>query len=110
LPRQWQHFLIAPDLPLVDAPGQLAMATLLTHRPVACALLVGEHPEWLTALVGRHSVRAWQVAQGDASGTITREGHLSRIHAPIAEALPLLLDELRDNEIDIDLIIWGRSE
>lgn len=110
LPRQWQHFLIAPDLPLVDAPGQLAMATLLTHRPVACALLVGEHPEWLTALVGRHSVRAWQVAQGDASGTITREGHLSRIHAPIAEALPLLLDELRDNEIDIDLIILAADQ
>jgi glycosyltransferase involved in cell wall biosynthesis len=105
LPRQWQHFVIAPELPLVDAPGQLALATLLSHRPAACALLIGEHPEWLSALVGRHTVRAWQVAEGDSSGSIISNGTLSRINAPINEALSLLLDELHDNEIDIDLII-----
>ena len=110
LPRQWQHFVIAPELPIVEAPGQLALATLLTHRPSACALLIGEHPQWLTALAGRHIVRAWQLAEGDASGSVTREGNLSRINAPIKEALPLLLDELQLNEIDIDLIILAAEQ
>lgn len=110
LPRQWQHFLIAPELPLVEASGQLALATLLTHRPAACALLLGEHPEWLTALIGRHVVRAWQLAEGDASGSITTNGTLSRIDAPIGEALPLLVDELQSNEIDIDLIILAADQ
>ena len=110
LPRQWQHFLIAPELPLTEAPGQLALATLLTHRPAACALLIGEHPQWLTALAGRHIVRAWQLAEGDASGSVSRESNLSRINAPIKEALPLLLDELQLNEIDIDLIILAADQ
>lgn len=105
LPRQWQHFLIDLQLPLSDEPGQLALATLLSHRPVACALIIGEQPDWLIALASRQMLRAWQVAEGDASGSITREGNLSRISAPVHQALPLLLDELRGNEIDIDLII-----
>lgn len=110
LPRQWQHFLIPSELPLVEAPCQLALATLLTHRPTACALLVGEHPDWLTALAGFHIGRAWQVAEGDSSGLVTSEGNLSRINAPIAESLPLLLDELHDNEIEVDLIILAADQ
>lgn len=105
LPRQWQHLLIDPQLPLVDDPGQLALATLLTQHPVSCALLLGEHPHWLTALLGCQTVRAWHVTEGDASGAITCSGALSRIDAPIDAALPLLLNELHDNEIELDLLI-----
>lgn len=110
LPRQWQHFLISPELTLVDTPNQIALATLLTHRPPACAVLVGEHPEWLTALAGHQIVRAWQVAEGDGSGSITRVGNLSRINAPLVEALTLLLDELRDNETNVDLVILAADQ
>ena len=110
LPRQWEHFLIAPELSLIEAPGQLALATLLTHRPATCALLIGDHPQWLTALASRHIVRAWQLAEDDMCGVITREANLSRIDAPIKEALPLLLDELQANEINIDLIILAADQ
>lgn len=110
LPREWQHFLIDPQLPLADEPGQLALATLLSRRPAACALIIGEQPQWLTALASVQMPRAWLVAEGDASGSITRDGNLSRISAPVQEALPLLLDELQDNEIDVDLIILSADQ
>jgi len=109
LPRQWQHLLIAAHVPLVDDPGQLALACLLAQRPAGCALLVGEQPDWLPVLVGHHSLRAWQVAEGK-SGEISTHGTLSRIDAPVNTALPLLLDELHDSEIAVDLVILSREQ
>ncbi|MGV8864879.1 MAG: glycosyltransferase family 4 protein [Pseudomonas sp.] len=110
LPRQWQHLLIAPQVELVDDPGQLALASLLTHQSAGCALLLGEHPEWLPPLVGHHALRAWQVVDGNQSGEITAQGALSRIDAPVMGTLPLLLDELRDSEIVVDLIILSAEQ
>ncbi|WP_047933329.1 glycosyltransferase family 4 protein [Pseudomonas putida] len=110
LPRQWQHLLIDPQLTLVDDPGQLALACLLNHRPAQCALLMGEHPQWVTDLVGHQALRAWQVADEALSGEVTRQGAISRIDAPVDVALPLLLDELRDNEIAIDLVVLAAEQ
>ncbi|QOH70753.1 glycosyltransferase family 4 protein [Pseudomonas juntendi] len=105
LPRQWQHLLIDPQLQLVDEPGQLALACLLHQRPAQCALLLGEHPQWVTDLIGHHALRAWQVADGTLLGDVSRQGAISRIEAPVDAALPLLLAELRDNEITVDLVV-----
>jgi hypothetical protein len=110
LPRQWKNLLIAPQLELVGDPGQLALACLLAQRPVGCALLLGEHPEWLPPLVGHHVLRAWQVAQGNLSGEFTSQGALSRIDSPVNATLPLLLDELHDSEIAVDLIILSAEQ
>jgi len=109
LPQQWQHLLIDAQLEISEAPGQLALAALFDRRPVACALLLGEQPEWLTALIGQQLPQAWQLAEGD-SGDISSTGQLSRIAAPVRESLPLLLDELRDNAIRIDLIIMATAQ
>ncbi|MGJ7548706.1 glycosyltransferase family 4 protein [Pseudomonas alloputida] len=110
LPRQWQHLLIDPQVPLVDDPAQLALACLLSKRPAGCALLLGEHAEWVPALVGHQALRAWQVTEGNLSGDITSVGTLSRIDAPVTAALPLLLDELHDSEIAVDLVILNAAQ
>lgn len=110
LPRQWKNLLIPSQLELVDDPGQLALACLLAQRPAGCALLLGEHPQWLPPLIGHHVLRAWQVAQGNLSGEFTSQGALSRIDAPVNAALPLLLDELRDSEIAVDLVILSAEQ
>ena len=46
-------------------------------------------------------VDAPAVRPGRCFGFGTREGNLSQFNAPIAVALPLLLDELRDSGIDL---------
>ena len=46
-------------------------------------------------------VDAPAVRPGRCFGFGTREGNLSQFNAPIAVALPLLLDALRDSGIDL---------
>ncbi|MFG0463887.1 glycosyltransferase family 4 protein [Pseudomonas putida] len=107
LPRQWQHLLIDPAVPLVDDPAQLALAALFNRQPAQCALLIGDFAPWLTSLAGHHLKQAWHLTEGDNSGRLQREGRLSRLDAPVADSLPLLLNELSDNDINTDLIILG---
>jgi len=110
LPRQWQHLLVPPAVALVEDPGQLALASLLSQQPANCALLLGEFAQWLPTLVGHQLVRGWQVAEGDQSGEISTNGTLSRIDAPVMDALPLLLDELQRSDIAVDLIVLAADQ
>ena len=54
-------------------------------------------------------VDAPAVRSGRCFGFGTREGNLSQVNAPIAVALPLLLDELRDGGIDLITIAADQS-
>lgn len=110
LPRQWQHLLINPEVALVDEPGQLALACLLAERPAQCALLLGEHASWLRDLIGQEATRAWQIAEGELTGEVSRHANLSRIDAPVGVAVPVLQAELRDNEIAVDLIVLSAAQ
>lgn len=110
LPRQWQQLLVPADQVLVEAPAQLALASLLRQRPVTCALLLGEHPDWLLALLGRLVPQAWQLLAGEAGAGLQRSAGVSRIVAPVASGFALLAAELARQGVEPDLLLLDAEQ
>lgn len=109
LPRHWQHLLIAPHLPLLEEAGQLPLATLLTTRPPRSVLLLGHLPEWVIQLIESVTPQIWHLMPAPLPTTITAQGKLSRINAPLEHSLPALLTELARQNNPLDLVILNGS-
>lgn len=109
LPRHWQHWLLPETLPALDAPEQLALATLLHARPAQCVVLVGEQPDWLLELCGARVAQSWQLLDADSPALLDRHAAVSRIQAPLVDGLSLLLDELARQAVVPDLILLSAA-
>ena len=109
LPGQWQHLLVPEGLALVDNPDQVALAALLARLAADSAILLGEHPGWLQALLVRQVAQAWLLDTSctQTPGTLDVRDGLSCLCLPVATGLPLLAAQLARSARAPALILLG---
>lgn len=104
-PEQWQHWLLPTSVAIAGDPAQLAFASLIQARSPHIGVLVGEHPDWMTELLGAALPQAWQVVEADVVGGPTQANGVSRIEGPLPQTLSTLLEELSSLDSNAPLLV-----
>lgn len=111
LPGDWQHLLVPEGLELDDSLAQVAMAALLHRHSVVSAVLLGQQPGWLKALVARCVPQAWWLdcSSAPASGEVELREGLSCLALPADTGFGVLAAELARTGRAAGLVVLGEG-